>query len=84
MAAFLFVVVVVLGERFDGIKLYGGYVLSDEEDFAQIFRGERIFWLYPFDFLSLFFSMLFVTFVSSLAQFHDVFSPRFHHMFMLG
>ena len=43
MAAFLFVVVVVLGERFDGVKLYGGCVLSDEEDFAQIFRGERFF-----------------------------------------
>ena len=38
-----FVVVVVHGERFDRVKLYGGCVLSDEEDFAQIFRGERFF-----------------------------------------
>ena len=43
MAAFFFVAVVVLDETFDCVKLHGGCVLSDEEDFALIFRGECFF-----------------------------------------
>ena len=43
MAAFFFVVLVVLDETFDRVKLHGGCVLSVEEDFALIFRGECFF-----------------------------------------
>ena len=84
MAAIFFVAVVVLDERLESVKLDDGRVLSGEDDFAQIFRGERFFLLYQFDFALLFFFTLFVNFLSSWAHFYAVFSTRIHRMFMLG
>ena len=65
MAAIFFVAVVVLDERLESVKLDDGRVLSGEDDFALIFRGERFFLLYQFDFVLLFFFTLFVNFLSS-------------------
>ena len=38
-----FVVAAVLDGRFDRVKLHGGCVQSNEEDFALIYRSERFF-----------------------------------------
>ena len=84
MAAIFFVAVVILDERLESVKLDDGRVLSGQDDFALIFRGERFFLLYQFNFVLLFFFTLFVNFLSSWAQFYAVFSTRFHHMFMFG